>query len=122
MLLKFLNNPDDNFIKKQRQVIQVKINGPGGIGPLKAYTSQIKKDKTVQKEQNDGQILEDSVEISKEAMEIQSYRSMLDKLPAVREDMVAALKQSIQDGSYQPDSEKIAAGIISDRYLDKTRS
>jgi negative regulator of flagellin synthesis FlgM len=102
-------------------VIQVKINGPGGIGPLKAYTSQIKKE-AVQKEKNDGQILEDSVEISKEAMEIQSYRSMLNKLPAVREDLVAALKQSIEDGSYQPDSEKIAAGIISDRYLDKTRS
>jgi negative regulator of flagellin synthesis FlgM len=103
-------------------VIQVKINGPGGLGPIKAYTSQMKKDQAVQKEQNEGQISGDKVEISKEAMEIQSYRNMLDKLPAVREDLVAALKQSIQDGSYQPDSEKIAAGIISDRHADKTIS
>lgn len=98
----------------------MKINGPGGIGPIKAYISQMKKDQAVQKEQNDGQILGDKVEISKEAMEIQSYRNMLDKLPAVREDLVAALKQSIQDGSFQPDSEKIAAGIITDRFADKT--
>ncbi|MFX4261980.1 flagellar biosynthesis anti-sigma factor FlgM [Pelotomaculum propionicicum] len=100
----------------------MKINGPGGIGPLKAYTAQIKKDKSAQKGQNNGQILGDSVEISKEAMEMQSYRSMLDKLPAVREELVASLKQSIQDGSYRPDSEKIAAGIISDRNLDKASS
>ncbi len=101
---------------------QVKINGPGGIGSIKAYTNQMKNDKTVQKGQNNSQIPGDSVEISKEAMEMQSYRSMLDKLPAVREDLVAALKQSIQEGSYKPDSEKIAAGIISDRNLDKAGS
>lgn len=99
----------------------MKIDGPGGIGPLKAYTSQMKKNMTVQKGQEDGQILGDSVELSKEAMEMQTYRSMLDKLPAVREDLVTALKQRIQDGTYQPDSEKIAAGIISDRHLDKAR-
>ena len=103
-------------------MIQVKINGPGGIGPIKAYTTQMKKDKSVQKEQNNSQVPGDSVEISKEAMEMQTYRSMLDKLPEVREDLVAALKQSIQDGSYRPDSEKIAAGIISDRKLDRAGS
>lgn len=99
----------------------MKINGPGGIGPLKAYISQVKKEKSEKIEQKDGQILDDSVEISKEAMEIQTYRNMLDKMPAVREELVAALRQSIQDGTYRPDSEKIAAGIISDRRLDKTR-
>lgn len=100
----------------------MKINGPDGIGPLKAYISQMKKDRTVQKEEKDGQFLEDSVEISKKAMEIQSYRSALGKLPVIREELVEALKQNIRDGSYRPDSEKIAAGIIAERCLDKTRS
>lgn len=99
----------------------MKINRPGEIGPLQAYSSQIKKDKVVKKEQNDGHILEDSVEISKEAKEIQTYRSMLDKMPEVRDALVAALKKEIQDGTYRPDSEKIADGIISDRRLDKSR-
>lgn len=62
------------------------------------------------------------MEIPKEAMEFKSYLNLIDKLPAVREALVAALKQSIQDGSYQPECEKIAAGIISDRYADKTIS
>ena len=100
-------------------MIQVKINGLGGIGPIKAYTFQIKKDQAVQQEQK---ILGDKVEIPKEAMEFKSYLNLIDKLPAVREALVAALKQSIQDGSYQPECEKIAAGIISDRYADKTIS
>lgn len=102
----------------------MKINGPDGMGPLKAYISQMKQDKTAQKEQKeqkDGRILGDSVKISKEAMEIKSYRSKLDKLPAIREELVTALKQSIKDGSYRPDSKKIAAGIIAERGLDKTR-
>lgn len=97
----------------------MKINGLGGIGPIKAYTFQIKKDQAVQQEQK---ILGDKVEIPKEAMEFKSYLNLIDKLPAVREALVAALKQSIQDGSYQPECEKIAAGIISDRYADKTIS
>lgn len=99
----------------------MKINRPGEIGPLQAYSSQIKKDNVVKKEQKDGQILEDSVEISKEAKEIQTYRSMLDKLPGVRDELVAALKKEIEDGTYRPDSGKIADGIISDRLLDKSR-
>ena len=84
----------------------MKINGPDGIGPLKAYISQMKKDRTVQKEEKDGQILEDSVEISKKAMEIQSYRSALGKLPVIREELVEALKQKTFGMDPPVDSEK----------------
>lgn len=98
----------------------MKINGPGGIGPIKAYTSQIKKDKAGSKEKA-GESQTDRLEISKEAMEVKSYRSALDNIPAVREDLVTALKQSIDEGSYQPDSEKIAAGILKEKLLDRTR-
>lgn len=96
----------------------MKINGPGGMGPIKAYTSQIKKDKAESKDKA-GESQSDTLEISKEAMKLQSYRSALDNIPAIREDLVTALKQSIEEGSYQPDSEKIAAGIIREKLLDR---
>ncbi|MDD4766446.1 MAG: flagellar biosynthesis anti-sigma factor FlgM [Desulfotomaculaceae bacterium] len=99
----------------------MKINWPGGNGTLKTCTDQMKKDNDVQKGQQDGQIIGDSAEISRETMERLTYRSMLGKWPSVRENLVAALKKSIQDGSYQPDSKKIAAGI-SYRHLNKTRT
>lgn len=98
----------------------MKINGPGGMGPIKAYTSQIKKDKAGAKDKV-GESQTDRLEISKEAMEVKSYRSALDNIPAVREDLVTDLKQRIDEGSYQPDSEKIAAGILKERLLDRTR-
>ncbi len=102
----------------------MKINGSDGIGPIKAYISQMKKDKVEPKAQEipkDGRILEDSVEISKEAMSIKTYKGVLDKLPAIREELVNALKQSVEDGTYRPDNEKIALGIIAERHLDKGR-
>lgn len=98
----------------------MKINSTGGMGPIKAYTSQIRKDKTGSKEKT-GESQSDTLEISKEAMELQSYRSTLANMPAVREDLVAALKQSISDGTYQPDSDKIAAGILKEKLLDSNR-
>ena len=98
----------------------MKINGPGGMGSIKAYTSQIKKDKAGSKDKA-GESQTDRLEISKEAMELKSYRSALDNIPAVREDLVTALKQSIDEGSYQPNSEKIADGIIKEKLLDRNR-
>jgi negative regulator of flagellin synthesis FlgM len=98
----------------------MKINGPGGLGPIKAYTSQIRKDKAGSKEKA-GESQADTLEISKEAMELQSFRSALDNIPEVREELVTALKQSIDEGSYQPDSDKIAAGILREKFLDSNR-
>ncbi len=98
----------------------MKINGPGGMGPIKAYTSQIRKDKAGSKDKA-GESQSDTLEISKEAMELQSYRSALDNIPAVREDLVTDLRQRIDEGSYQPDSDKIAAGILKEKLLDRAR-
>ncbi len=98
----------------------MKINGPGGLGPIKAYTSQIRKDKAGSKEKA-GESQADTLEISKEAMELQSFRSALDNIPEVREDLVTDLKQRIDEGSYQPDSDKIAAGILREKFLDSNR-
>ena len=98
----------------------MKINGPGGLGPIKAYTSQIRKDKAGSKEKA-GESQADTLEISKEATELQSFRSALDNIPEVREDLVTDLKQRIDEGSYQPDSDKIAAGILREKFLDSNR-
>ncbi len=99
----------------------MKVYGTGGIDAIRAYTSQIKKEKAEFKDKEQGQIQADRLEISPEARKIQSYKGELDKLPAVREELVAFLKQKIGDGSYQPDSERIAVGIIEDRQLERAR-
>lgn len=99
----------------------MKINGTGGIDPIRAYTTQLKKENTEVKGKTGGQVRGDTLEISTEAQVVQKYKGLLDEIPAVREDLVASLKQRIQDGSYRPDSEKIAAGLVEERILDKLK-
>lgn len=95
----------------------MKINGTGGIDPIKAYTAQLKKAGV--KDKTGGQSRGDTFEISPEAMKIQTYRDKLAEIPATREDLVASLKQKVQEGTYKPDGSSIAEGIIRERLLDK---
>lgn len=95
----------------------MKVSGTGGIEAVKAYTAQLKKDKTESKDKAGQRVLADSLEISSKGKKIQYYKEILDKMPEIREELVASLKKRIQDGTYQPDSEKIADGIIRERFI-----
>lgn len=101
-------------------MFQVRLNWSYDTRSLIAYIPLMKKDRTMQKEKNDLQSPRDRIDVLQEAIKILSYRSMYDKKSTVREDLVAGLKKRIQDGLYKPDSEKIAAGIISDILLAQT--
>jgi negative regulator of flagellin synthesis FlgM len=54
----------------------------------------------------------DTVVISDAAKRIQEARAQLDKLPDVREDKVADLRDQIQNGTYQADAEKTAGKLL----------
>lgn len=54
----------------------------------------------------------DTVVISDAAKRIQEARAQLDKLPDVREDKVADLRNQIQNGTYQADAEKTAGKLL----------
>lgn len=92
----------------------MKINGTG-IDPIKIYTAQLKKLDAEAQNRADKQNQCDKLDISAEAKNLQKYKGLLAEVPAVREELVASLKQKIQDGSYRPESEKIATGIIEER-------
>jgi len=95
----------------------VKIYGAGGIDPVRAYNHQVKRKK--EEITKDVAPQSDSLEISREAKEIQAFKNALAELSGVREDLVRSLKQRIETGSYQPDAEKIADGMLEERLLDQ---
>lgn len=95
----------------------MKINGTGGIDPIKAYSAHLKKADT--KDKAGGQTRGDTFEISPEAMKIQSYLVRLENVPEVRDDLVASLKKQVKEGTYSPDSKRIASGILQERLIDK---
>lgn len=99
------------------KVIEMKINGFKPAGEvLKAY-SQNKADKSKLNQANQQQ--GDSVQLSGEAKFKKELEAALKNLPEVREDLVNRLKKDIQSGSYKPDADKIANGILHERLLDK---
>ncbi|MFZ1956013.1 MAG: flagellar biosynthesis anti-sigma factor FlgM [Desulfobacterales bacterium] len=55
---------------------------------------------------------EDSVELSQSARDLQKAQKALQDLPDIREDKVAALKQQIENGTYDIRADKIAANML----------
>jgi negative regulator of flagellin synthesis FlgM len=54
----------------------------------------------------------DTVQLSPEAQRLQEAPDKLNAQPAVDQERVAKLKQSIADGSYQVDSQRVAAKLL----------
>lgn len=94
----------------------MKISKSSGIRLLKAYTSQVKNNKAGygQGEKAGKTDRCDRAVISPQARELQAIMAELRNLPEVREDLVQSLKEKIQEGSYHPDTVKIAEGIIAE--------
>ena len=55
----------------------------------------------------------ESVQLSKDARQLQSVSQRLADMPSVNSDKVAQLKQAIADGSYQIDNERVASKMLS---------
>jgi negative regulator of flagellin synthesis FlgM len=58
---------------------------------------------------------EDTFSLSSTHGEVQTLTANLANVPEVRSQRVAALQQQVNNGSYNPDSSKIADSVISDQ-------
>ena len=87
----------------------MKVTGNNGVNIIKLYNdnkpkSAGNKDKVSSKH--------DTIEISKQGLEISNYVTMVNKMPDVRTDKINKLKNQIQSGSYSISSEELASKIF----------
>ncbi|MBN1380248.1 MAG: flagellar biosynthesis anti-sigma factor FlgM [Deltaproteobacteria bacterium] len=97
------------------------------ISKIKDATSQViqqyQKSDAVKKE-NETQLpgmsstWDEKVDLSAKAKDIQQIKQVIDQTPDVRADKVRELKQKVENGSYQVDSEKIAEKIVTESLID----
>lgn len=76
---------------------------------LKTYGKNVKQTENVEK----SSFVNDKVEISSEAREIQIARKALSEVPDVRSEKVEALKGQIASGNYKPSAEDIVDKLLS---------
>ena len=92
----------------------MEIRNNQGIG-IDAYVNQVHERNKVDAPENKPEkaaVKSDTVVISDAARRVQEARRQLDEIPDVRENKVAQLRNQIQNGTYEIDSEKIASKMI----------
>ena len=87
----------------------MKVTGNNGVNIIKLYS-----DNKTKSAQNKDKInsKQDTIEISKQGLEISNYVTMVNKMPDVRTDKINKLKNQIQSGSYSISSEELASKIF----------
>lgn len=91
------------------------INGTNGIDAAKVYGLHQKNQSKVNQKTNNTASKPDNsdiLDISQVARQARTYKEALKALPDVRDDLVAAVKKGIENGTYKPDPVKIAEGVI----------
>jgi negative regulator of flagellin synthesis FlgM len=73
--------------------------------------TEIKKNTTINR-QNLPDNAEDKIELSAEALEIKQFEEKAQLLPDTRPEKIAAIKTSLENGSYQIDTEKLAEKLL----------
>lgn len=105
----------------------MKINKPNDIGNLEqAYSdkrvgkSEQRGAEQVQQQQKGGQMfgVGDLVNISSGGNKIQQLKSMIERIPDIRESRVHSIKNSIERGNYRVDSGMIAHSMLREEILN----
>ncbi len=103
---------------KEQKAMRINFN-PGQVADI--YFKRLKTTGEEGKKESvaGSHLQKDAVEISDRARELQLYRAHLKELPETREELVAAVKKRLAEGTYRIDAEKVAAGIIEEHRLDR---
>ena len=96
----------------------------GKIPPIKisAYMNNVQEKKKIDDPTGHDPksvMKEDKVDISRTAREVKEARAQLEKIPDIREEKVAEIKNDINSGTYRIDGKKVAFNMIRESLIDE---
>ena len=96
----------------------MKIQGDESAVNVNSVVKNLQKNETGRNVQKKHAGSEDDVQLSPRAKEFQRIKDVLAGVPENREEKIAALKESIEKGTYNPDTGKAAEKMIRESLLD----
>ncbi len=79
---------------------------------LGAYLNKVEPGKSVEPSSASSEMKSDAVNLSPDARLVALAHQILSKMPEVRAEKVAALRQQVESGQYQIDSDSIASKVV----------
>lgn len=98
--------------------MEITDKNPIQITPYVSQIQQKAQSAETEGEKGRANVGGDSVELSQNARDLQKAQQALQELPDIRQDKVAALKQQIENGTYDIRADKIAANMIKESLND----
>jgi len=93
----------------------VRISGVGAAGSVKKSTATSSKGKTVSK----GTSKRDRVKISDASTLREMAKSMMADMPEVRLERIESIRDALEQGTFQCDSQKVAAQIVRNALAER---
>lgn len=96
------------------------------IGDLKDTTTQLLQQyqrnahvgQAVERPVNSGAVREERVDLSNQSRDLVNIKKAIDRLPEIREERIMDLKNRIEKGTYDIQSEKIAEKMVRESLID----
>jgi negative regulator of flagellin synthesis FlgM len=79
---------------------------------LGAYLNKVEPGKPVEPSSASSEVKSDAVNLSPDARLVALAHQILSKMPEVRAEKVAALRQQVESGQYRIDSDSIASKVV----------
>lgn len=79
---------------------------------LGAYLNEVEPSKPVEPASASSEVKSDAVNLSPDARLVALAHQILAKMPEVRAEKVAALRQQVESGQYRVDSDRIASKMV----------
>jgi negative regulator of flagellin synthesis FlgM len=98
--------------------MEITEKNPIQITPYVNQVQQNAQAAETESESGRADIGDDSVELSQSARDLQKAQKALPDLPDIREDKVAALKQQIENGTYDIRADKVAANMLKESLIN----